>query len=345
MIDEFKEQLQQMPAQAQSLFAQASGLSELQQAKARFLGKKGSLTALMKEMGKLPPEDKPAFGALANQVKDEIEQAVEERRQQLERQQLEQRLQQEQVDVSLPGRRQSAGSFHPISLVVRDLLRIFGALGFEEAQGPEIEKDFYNFEALNIPPDHPARDMQDTFYIDGDRVLRTHTSPVQIRTMENQAPPLRIVAPGTVYRRDSDLTHSPMFHQLEGFWVDEGVTFADLKGVLTSFVQGYFGADIGVRFRPSFFPFTEPSAEVDIACVICRGAGCRVCKHTGWLEILGAGMIDPEVFKAVGYDSNRYSGFAFGMGLERLAMLRYGVDDLRLFFANDKGFLQQFQGA
>ncbi|MBE9486908.1 MAG: phenylalanine--tRNA ligase subunit alpha, partial [Chloroflexi bacterium] len=234
------------------------------------------------------------------------------------------------------------GSKHPVTLVTEEIVEIFSRLGFAVAEGPEIEQDFYNFEALNIPKDHPARDMQDTFYISEDLVLRTHTSPVQIRTMLKQQPPVRVIAPGTVYRRDSDLTHSPMFHQIEGFLVDKKVTFGDLKGVLTHFLREFFGEELEVRFRPSFFPFTEPSAEVDIACVICGGNGCRVCGGTGWLEILGSGMIDPAVFASVEYDAELYSGFAFGMGLERIAMLKYGVNDLRLFFENDLRFLRQF---
>ncbi len=242
----------------------------------------------------------------------------------------------------MPGRKTVSGSLHPVTLVSDEVVEIFNRLGFDVAQGPEIEQDFYNFEALNIPKDHPARDMQDTFYIGDERVLRTHTSPVQIRTMMKQPPPLRIIAPGTVYRRDSDLTHSPMFHQIEGFLVDEQVTFADLKGVLVHFLNEFFGSGFKIRFRPSFFPFTEPSAEVDIECVICNGEGCRVCSKTGWLEILGCGMIDPAVFASVKYDTEKFNGFAFGMGLERLAMLKYGVNDLRLFFENDLRFLKQF---
>jgi len=260
----------------------------------------------------------------------------------LQQQLLSRRLAEERIDVTLPGRQQHYGHKHPITQVTEEVVGIFAALGFGVAEGPEVEKDFYNFEALNIPKEHPARDMQDTFYVTDDVVLRTHTSPVQIRTMLEQAPPVRVVAPGTVYRRDSDITHSPMFHQIEGFLVDKQVTFGDLKGILTTFINECFGRGTGVRFRPSFFPFTEPSAEVDIQCVICGGKGCRVCKQSGWLEILGSGMIDPEVFKAVGYDPEVYSGFAFGMGIERIAMLKYGVNDLRLFFENDLRFLRQF---
>jgi phenylalanyl-tRNA synthetase alpha chain len=315
---------------------------DLQQVKARFLGRKGELTAIMKGMGDLPSEQRPLIGALANEVKERLEVLFNDRLAALRAGELQRRLAAERVDVTLPGRRLRHGSKHPISQVTEEIVAIFAALGFGVAEGPEVERDFYNFEALNMPRDHPARDMQDTFYISDDVVLRTHTSPVQVRTMLNQPPPVRVVAPGTVYRRDSDITHSPMFHQIEGFLVDRLVTFGDLKGILTAFIDAYFGKGTGVRFRPSFFPFTEPSAEVDIQCVICGGSGCRVCKQSGWLEILGSGMIDPEVFKAVGYDPEQFTGFAFGMGIERIAMLKYGVNDLRLFYENDLRFLRQF---
>lgn len=321
---------------------QAATEAGLQEARVRFLGKKGELTAIMKGMGQLSPDDRPAVGALANQVKEELERLLESRMEQIQEEVIARRLAQERIDVTLPGRRSPQGSKHLITLVTEEIVEIFSSLGFGVEEGPEVEKDFYNFEALNMPKDHPARDMQDTFYISEDVVLRTHTSPVQIRTMLRHVPPVRVIAPGTVYRRDSDLTHSPMFHQIEGFLVDHHITFGDLKGVLTSFINQYFGRGVGVRFRPSFFPFTEPSAEVDIQCVICGGTGCRVCKNSGWLEILGSGMIDPEVFKSVNYDSELYTGFAFGMGLERIAMLKYGISDLRLFFENDIRFLEQF---
>lgn len=337
-----KEQLDLMLDQGRSALLAAATVAALQEVRVRFLGKKGELTALMKGMKDLSAEQRPVLGALANRVKEELEALFEERLEQVRATELEQRLASEQLDVTLPGRRLVAGTKHPVTLVIEELIEIFSALGFGVAEGPEVEKDFYNFEALNMPKDHPARDMQDTFYINEDVVLRTHTSPVQIRTMLKQAPPVRVIAPGTVYRRDSDLTHTPMFHQVEGFLVDKGITFGDLKGVLTAFLTQVFGKNVKVRFRPSFFPFTEPSAEVDIQCVMCRGAGCRVCKSSGWLEILGSGMIDPEVFKAVDYDSSIYSGFAFGMGIERIAMLKYGVNDLRLFFENDLRFLRQF---
>jgi len=337
-----KEQLDQMLDQGRSALLAAATVAALQEVRVRFLGKKGELTALMKGMKDLSAEQRPVLGALANRVKEDLEALFDERLEQVREMELEQRLASERLDVTLPGRRLVAGTKHPVTLVIEELIEIFSALGFGVAEGPEVEKDFYNFEALNMPKDHPARDMQDTFYINDDVVLRTHTSPVQIRTMLKQAPPVRVIAPGTVYRRDSDLTHTPMFHQVEGFLVDKGITFGDLKGVLTAFLTQVFGKNVKVRFRPSFFPFTEPSAEVDIQCVMCRGGGCRVCKSSGWLEILGSGMIDPEVFKSVNYDPEVYSGFAFGMGLERVAMLKYGVSDLRLFFENDQRFLRQF---
>ena len=248
----------------------------------------------------------------------------------------------ESIDVTVPGRLPPPGRLHPITQTAVEVCRIFNWLGFETVEGPEVELDYYNFEALNIPKDHPARDMQDTFYISEEVVLRTHTSPIQVRTMEKRKPPVRIIAPGRTYRRDSDVTHTPMFHQVEGLMVGKGISFGDLKGILTTFVHQMFGPEVGLRFRPSFFPFTEPSAEVDIGCVICRGGGCRVCKGTGWLEILGSGMVDPEVYKYVGYDPEEVSGFAFGMGIERIAMLKFGIDDLRLFFENDLRFLKQF---
>jgi phenylalanyl-tRNA synthetase alpha chain len=296
----------------------------------------------MKGMRDLTPEERPVIGAMVNSLKESLENAFSIRHAALQQAAVDERISSEKIDVSLPGRKSFRGSKHPVTLVTEEIVQIFAKLGFCVEEGPEIEQDFYNFEALNIPKDHPARDMQDTFYVSDDLVMRTHTSPVQIRSMLKQSPPLRVIAPGTVYRRDSDITHSPMFHQIEGFLVDQNVSFGDLKGILTHFLTTYFGQQVGVRFRPSFFPFTEPSAEVDIACVMCSGKGCRVCKGTGWLEILGCGMIDPEVFKSVNYDSEKFSGFAFGMGIERIAMLRYGVSDLRLFFENDLRFLQQF---
>ncbi len=337
-----EKRLRQLQQEALAALQDAVNLSALQDVRVKILGKKGSLTEVMKGMRDLSADERPAIGSLVNSLKSLFESSFAARQLELQQQDVAARLASEKIDVTLPGRKTVSGSLHPVTLVTNEVVEIFSRLGFSVAEGPEIEEDFYNFEALNIPKDHPARDMQDTFYISDEQVLRTHTSPVQIRTMLENKPPVRIIAPGTVYRRDSDITHSPMFHQIEGFLVDAKVTFGDLKGVLTHFLNEFFGQGHKVRFRPSFFPFTEPSAEVDIECVICGGTGCRVCGKTGWLEILGCGMIDPEVFKSVNYDVDQYSGFAFGMGLERIAMLKYGVNDLRLFFDNDLRFLKQF---
>jgi phenylalanyl-tRNA synthetase alpha chain len=288
----------------------------------------------------LPPEKRPETGRLANRVKDTLEKALNTTMQGIEAQ-----LQEapgEALDVTLPGRPLPMGRLHPITQITHEICEIFQRLGFEIAEGPDVELDYYNFEALNIPRDHPARDMQDTFYISENTVLRTHTSPIQVRVMESQPPPVCIIAPGKAYRVDSDISHTPMFHQVEGLMVQENVSFGDLKGILTTFVHQIFDEETSLRFRPSFFPFTEPSAEVDIRCVICRGKGCRVCSHTGWLEVVGSGMVHPAVFEMVGYDTDRYTGFAFGMGVERIAMLKYGIDDIRKFYENDIRFLQQF---
>lgn len=336
------EQLEQLRARAIAEIANIAVEEELQNIRVRYLGKKGELTVVMKGIGALSPEERPLIGQVVNSVRDSLEESIEAALVNIRKNAREARLRNERVDVTLPGRLQPSGSKHPVSTVIEEISDIFAGLGFRVAEGPEIEQDYYNFEALNFPKDHPARDMQDTFFVENDLLLRTHTSPVQIRTMLQHAPPVRVISPGTVYRCDYDATHSPMFHQIEGFMVDRGISFADLKGVLTTFVTQYFGKDTGVRLRPSFFPFTEPSAEVDIACVICRGKGCRVCKQSGWLEILGAGMVDPEVFRHVQYDSEEYSGFAFGMGIERIAMLKYGINDMRLLFENDLRFLGQF---
>lgn len=317
-------------------------LVTLNEAKARYLGKKGLLTEHMKGLGQLAPEERRACGQIINQAKDHIEAVMEARRAALENAVVASQLQQEAIDVSLPGRGQTRGSVHPVTRTLARIQSMFAQAGFDVAEGPEIEDDFHNFAALNIPAHHPARAMHDTFYFPDGRLLRTHTSPVQIHIMKNRPPPLRVIAPGRVYRCDSDLTHTPMFHQVEGFVVAEHVSFADLKGLLGDFLRAFFEGEFAVRFRPSYFPFTEPSAEVDIQCVMCGGAGCRVCSHTGWLEVLGCGMIHPQVFTACGIDPERYSGFAFGMGVERLTMLRYGVNDLRLFFENDVRFLAQF---
>ncbi len=312
---------------------------ELEAFRIRYLGKKGRLTACMKELGRLPKEERPAMGKLANRIKASLGGRLEEMRRELSGGTASGKV---PLDVTLPGREPFVGHYHPVTLVIQDVCRIFSRMGFSVVKGPNVELDYYNFEALNFPKDHPARDMQDTLYVSRDVVLRTHTSPIQVRVMESRRPPVSIIAPGKVYRRDSDVSHTPMFHQVEGLLVDTDVTFGDLKGTLTAFARQMFGSDTALRFRPSFFPFTEPSAEVDIRCVICGGKGCRTCSHTGWLEILGAGMVDPNVFSFVDYDPDVYSGFAFGMGIERIAMLRYGIDDIQLFFKNDMRFLRQF---
>jgi phenylalanyl-tRNA synthetase alpha chain len=335
--------LDEILKEAEREFAATGSLPVLDQVKARFIGKSGAITELMKGLGALPPEERKAAGARINQVKDQVEALLKARREALQAAELEKQLAAESLDVTLPGRGEGMGGLHPVTRTMARIEQLFASIGFMVADGPEIETDFYNFTALNIPENHPARAMHDTFYLEGGNLLRTHTSPVQVHYMQQHQPPIRIIAPGRVYRCDSDITHTPMFHQVEGLWVDESVSFADLKGVLADFMGRFFERDnLPVRFRPSFFPFTEPSAEMDIGCVICGGAGCRVCSHTGWLEVLGCGMVHPNVFGHVGIDGERYQGFAFGLGVERLAMLRYGVDDLRLFFENDLRFLRQF---
>ena len=337
-----REQLEQLKRSAMLAITAAASVEVLQDIRINLLGRKGELTALIKGLGSLDAAERPIVGQLVNSVRDEIEAALGSALETAQENVIAARLQTERIDTSLPGRRVQKGTKHPVSLVIEEICSIFAGLGFAVAEGPEIEHDWYNFEALNFPPEHPARDMQDTFFVENNLLLRTHTSPVQIRTMLKQKPPVRIIAPGTVYRCDSDATHSPMFHQIEGLMVDSKVTFGDLKGILTVFTNQLFGQKTGVRLRPSYFPFTEPSAEVDIACVICGGKGCRVCKNSGWLEILGAGMVDPEVFRHVQYDAENISGFAFGMGIERIAMLKYGISDMRLLFENDVRFLRQF---
>ena len=338
-----QQQLEQLIHTAQQAIATANDLPLLDQIRVQYLGKKGEITARMKMLGSLSAEERPVAGQLINDAKQSVQTALEARKETLQQAEMSQRLQSESVDVSLPGRGQAAGGLHPVTKTMERIESLFAQLGFAVAEGPEIEDDFHNFEALNIPPTHPARAMHDTFYFDNGMLLRTHTSPVQVRIMLEQKPPLRVLAPGRVYRCDSDITHTPMFHQVEGFLVDENVSFADLKGILNDFLLQFFERDdLAVRFRPSYFPFTEPSAEVDIQCVMCGGEGCRVCSHTGWIEILGCGMVHPKVFRHVGIDSEKYTGFAFGIGVERLAMLRYGVNDLRLFFENDLRFLKQF---
>ena len=328
-----------------------SALAELETAKTedqfllirtKYIGRKGLLTGLLRNIAQVPDAEKPLFGKLCNELKNLLNTKIEEALQRQAIRKKEDVLLKEKIDVTLPGSVIKCGRIHPVIQVRREICAIFASFGFSVVEGPEIELDYYNFEALNIPKDHPARDMQDTFYIEDNIVLRTHTSPVQVRIMEKIQPPLRILSPGKVYRRDSDVSHTPMFHQIEGLLVDKGVSFGDLKGILTAFLKKIFGEGTTLRFRPSFFPFTEPSAEVDIRCVMCGGRGCRVCGQSGWLEILGSGMVDPAVFQNVNYDSEEYSGFAFGLGLERIAMLKYGISDIRLFFENDIRFLKQF---
>jgi phenylalanyl-tRNA synthetase alpha chain len=341
--------LDTLKSELMSAVKSADNLDALEAARLAALGKKGRLSELMKGLGKLEGEERRDAGFALNRLKDQISDAIETRKRELTDAAIEARLATETIDITLPPRPDplSQGRIHPISQTIKEVVAILGEMGFAVAEGPDIEDDFHNFTALNIPPNHPARQMHDTFYLPRDKngeikLLRTHTSPVQIRTMQNQPPPLRIIAAGRTYRCDYDMTHTPMFHQVEGLLVDEKVSFADLKGTLTAFVHQMFDEQTRLRFRPSFFPFTEPSAEVDILCVICRGKGCRVCKQTGWLEILGSGMVHPAVFENVGYDTQRYTGFAFGMGVERVAMLKYGIDDLRKFFENDLRFLTQF---
>ncbi len=322
---------------------------EIDQIRVEFLGRKGKLTLLLRSLRDLPAEERPRLGEQLNQLRGFVEERIDTRLNELKAREKERILKEERVDITLPGSRLELGRMHPLTVVMDEIIDVFFGMGFEIARGPDIEDDYHNFEALNMPQDHPARGMWDTFFVSKDRVLRTHTSPVQIRVMETRPPPLQIIAPGAAYRHDDDATHSPMFHQVEGFMVDNHIAFSDLKGMLTHFLRQIFSEETGVRFRPSFFPFTEPSAEIDIQCVICGGGctpvdrlACRVCRGSGWLEILGAGMIDPEVFRFVGYDPEKVSGFAFGMGVERIAMLKYGIDDIRLFFQNDMRFLRQF---
>lgn len=337
-----KAQLDNLRRSAESELQSARSREELTAIRTKYLGRKGLLTSILRDLGNVPVEERPGIGKLSNEIKEYLSAKLDKRIEAIDAELKGDALKRDRIDVTLPGRRISPGRTHPISQISDEISQIFVGLGFSVVEGPEVEFDYYNFEALNMPKDHPARDMQDTFYVNDNIVLRTHTSPVQIRIMEKQKPPVRVICPGKVYRCDSDTSHSPMFHQIEGLLVDKGITFGDLKGVLTSFARQVFGKNAILRFRPSFFPFTEPSAEVDIRCVMCEGAGCRVCGQSGWLEILGSGMVDPEVFKVVGYDPEEVSGFAFGMGLERIAMLKYGISDIRLFFENDIRFLNQF---
>src|SRR5210317_239757 len=336
------ENLEPLANEAKAAIETAQDSAALEQLRVDYLGKKGQITALLKGLGKLSADERPKAGALINVVKQELQELIGARKATLESAAVDARLASEKIDVTLPGRGQSTGGIHPVTRTMERMEDFFATIGFEVVEGPEIEDDYHNFGALNIPEHHPARAMHDTFYVDEHTVLRTHTSPVQVRVMESQAPPLRIICPGRVYRCDSDLTHTPMFHQVEGLLIDEHSSFADLKGLIEDFLRAFFERELEVRFRPSYFPFTEPSAEVDIQCVNCGGEGCRVCSHTGWLEVMGCGMVHPRVFEYSNIDTEKYSGFAFGMGVERLAMLRYGVNDLRLFFDNDLRFLEQF---
>ena len=334
-----RDQALEIERKALQELAGVKDLPGLEKFRVAYLAKKGVLTSLMKRLGELSPAERPEAGQLLNKLKGTLTERFEKARERILSRTVEDAS---FLDVTLPGREPARGHLHPLTQVLKEICQIFGKMGFRVVKGPNVELDYYNFEALNIPRDHPARDMQDTFYVSENVVLRTHTSPMQVRTMEKQAPPVSVIAPGKVYRRDSDVSHTPMFHQVEGLLVDKGVTLGDLKGTLTTFVHQMFGRDTSLRFRPSFFPFTEPSAEVDIRCVICKGKGCRTCKNTGWLEILGSGMVDPEVYRFVHYDPEIYSGFAFGLGIERVAMLKYGIDDIQLFYRNDMRFLRQF---
>ncbi len=338
--------LENLLNEATVLFDSIDNISDLEQAKARYLGKSGALTEILKGLKNLSPEERPIMGGQINKLKEALENRLNYRRELILSKKMEEQLAGEALDVTLPGRGAGMGGLHPITKTLERIETLFSSMGFAVASGPEIETDFYNFTALNIPEDHPARAMHDTFYIaeeENKHLLRTHTSPVQIRYMQNKNPPVRVIAPGRVYRCDSDVTHTPMFHQVEGLWIDENVNFSSLKGILIDFITQFSeNNDLSTRFRPSFFPFTEPSAEMDISCVMCNGKGCRVCGHTGWLEVLGCGMVHPEVLRHANIDSEKYNGFAFGMGVERLAMLRYGVSDIRMFFENDLRFLKQF---
>jgi phenylalanyl-tRNA synthetase alpha chain len=343
-VDTPSQSLDSLQADASSAILQTQSLADLDGLRVHYLGKKGVITEQLKKIGNLPHEERKQFGQDVNAVKAVITEWLESRHSDLEQAFIERQFESEKIDITQPGRVQSKGSLHPLTRTLRRMEGIFDRIGFSIATGPEIEDDYHNFEALNIPANHPARAMHDTFYVDDHVVLRTHTSPVQIRFMENNEPPIRVVAPGRVYRCDSDITHTPMFHQLECLAIDSDITFADLKGILIYFLQEFFEKDLPLRFRPSYFPFTEPSAEVDMGCVFCDGDGCRICSHTGWIEVLGCGMVHPKVLKSGGIDSAKFTGYAFGLGVERLTMLRYGVNDLRLFFGNDLSFLRQFQG-
>jgi len=337
-----KEELEKIREECRVFLSEARTEMDIAEIRVKILGRKGSLTQLLKTLGSLSEVERKEVGRRANEIKEDLEAKVEQALEDIRERERRESLAKERIDVTLPGRRMDFGRRHPLTQTLDEIVHIFSRLGFEVVEGPEVELDYYNFEALNIPKGHPAREMQATFFISEDVVLRTHTSPVQVRTMEKRRPPVRVICPGVVYRCDSDPTHSPMFHQVEGLLVDRGITFSDLKGVLTVFVHRMFGKETRLRFRPSFFPFTEPSAEIDIECFICGGRGCGVCSNTGWLEILGSGMVDPAVYRFVHYDPEEVTGFAFGMGIERIAMLKFGIHDIRLFYTNDLRFLKQF---
>jgi len=338
-----KAELEQIRREAEQVLTRVTNLQELTNFRIEYLGKKGKLTQVLRGMGSLPSEERPKIGQLANDIRAFLEEEIEKKKKVLEEEALNQRLNDEVIDVTMPGRRHHRGKLHPLNIVLNEIKDIFLGLGFEIAEGPEVEWDYYNFEALNIPKNHPARDTQDTFYITENILLRTHTSPTQIRVMERQKPPIKIIVPGRVYRSDAvDATHSPIFHQVEGLVIDKNITMGDLKGVLDVFAKEMFGPQTKTQFRPHHFPFTEPSAEMDVTCTTCGGKGCRVCSYTGWIEILGAGMVHPKVLKYGGIDPDQYSGFAFGMGLDRITNLKYGIDDIRLLFENDMRFLGQF---
>ncbi len=337
-----RDQLEAVRGEALRAVADAADLQSLETARVHYLGRKGVLTNILRNVSEAPEEERPVLGKTANEIKKAVVSAIEERKQALEAKVLEDQAEQDRADLTLPGRRPSFGHKHPISQVIEEITDIFAGLGFRVATGPDIETEYYNFDSLNTPADHPARDLHDTFFVKPGVVLRTHTSPVQMRVMEQTAPPVAVIVPGRTFRVDADASHSPMFHQVEGLWVDKGVTFAELKGALMLFSHAFFGKDTEVRFRPHYFPFTEPSAEMDISCTVCKGQGCRVCKHLGWLEILGCGMVHPEVFKYANYDSETYTGFAFGMGVDRMAMLKHSIDSIHHLYENDVRFLEQF---
>lgn len=334
--------LNSIKEEALSSFNSAPSFKELYDLKVKYLGKTGAFLGIMKQMSELPKEERPAFGKLVNEVKMSLEKAYEQAAETLKKKELLEKMEKEQIDMTLPGVMQTVGSIHPTTQVIRDIVEIMSRIGYSVRTGPLIEEDYYNFQALNIPPDHPARDEQDTFYVDETHVLRTQTSPIQIHTMEKQPPPIRVIGPGATFRKDSDVSHSPNFHQIECLMVDRKASMADLKGTITYFAKEFFGAETKTRFRPSFFPFTEPSAEMDCTCPICKGKGCRMCKQSGWIEIGGCGLVNPHVFKMVGLEYPKWQGFAFGFGIERMAIIRYGIDDIRLFSENDVRFLKQF---